>query len=437
MLLIYLPNVTTRAKYIFDLIFNQEFGIAYETTCDPEIFNEHSEEKINYSSSKKNKEFFIKAYPLLSENFIKNIAVKIEERFETKILFPNNSECDLGFDIFSAAFYIISRYEEYLTFTPDNYGRFKSADSLAYRNNFLQKPIINIWVNHFKNILQSKFPTLQIKSSTFKAVVTYDIDVAYKFIGRSFIRNTGSTVKDFFRLDFKNINSRLTTFLKKHKDPWDVYDYLEKIIIQNNLESIFFFLLADHSKNDRNLNYKTHSLQSLINKIKTFSEIGIHPSYGSSSNAGKILEEKNRLEEISGKKVYKSRQHFLKFTLPVTYNSLLSAGITEDYSMGFSDSPGFRTGTCKPFYFYDLESEKITNLKIFPITVMEGSLINKNISPAQALEDINNLIQEVKQVNGTFISIWHNQTVSETPEYNKWKMVHDKMIETIVSYINS
>ncbi len=437
MLLIYLSHATTRTKYIFDLIFNHELGLQYQTTYDPEVFNTHQQEKINYSSSRISNGFFIKAASLLSEDFIKKPNVTIEEKHETKILFPNNSDCDLGFDIFAAIFYMITRYEEYLPFTADEHGRFKAADSLAYKNNFLQKPIINIWIAHFKIALRNKFPALQIKSSTFKTIVTYDIDVAYKFKGRNFIRNIGSTIKDITKLDFKNIQSRLTILLNKQKDPWDVYDYLKKIIIQNNLQSVFFFLLGDASKNDRNLNYKNPVLQSLINKIKTFSEIGIHPSYNSSSNTNKILEEKKRLEEISDGKIYKSRQHFLKFTLPDTYNSLLSVGITEDYSMGFSDSPGFRAGTCKPFYFYDLKNEKITSLKIFPATMMEGSFMNKNVSPAQTLEDIFSLMEEVKKVNGTFISIWHNHTVSETPEYEAWKIVHDKMIVKIISEINS
>ncbi len=437
MLLIYLPNFTTRAKYVFDLVFDQEFGIQYATTTSQEVFDAHSNEKITYSSSKKSTGLFIEAHSLLFENFIKKQSISVEEKFNTKILFANSNECDLGFDIFSAIFFMISRYEEYLPFTPDKHGRFSAAESVASQNNFLQKPIVNIWLQHFKNFLQNKFPSLKIKSSTFNAIVTYDIDVAYKFKGRNFIRNIGSTIKDVVNIDFKNIKNRLDSLLKKQEDPWDVYDYLQEIILQNNLQSVFFFLLGDSSKNDRNLNYNKPELKSLISKIKAFSEIGIHPSYYSSTHIDKILEEKKRLEKISGKIICKSRQHFLKFNLPVTYNALLSAGITEDYSMGFSDSAGFRAGTCKPFSFYDLKNEKITDLKIYPVTMMEGSFMKKNISPEKSLTDIFNLMEEVKKVNGTFISIWHNQTISETQEYRQWRTVHDKMVKKIVSESDS
>ena len=122
----------------------------------------------------------------------------------------------------------------------------------------------------------------------------------------------------------------------------------------------------------------------------------------------------------------------MKFILPETYNFLIQAGITEDYSMGFSNMPGFRAGTCKPFYFYDLKNERSTGLKIFPVTLMEGAYIDyQALPPSEALTDIFELTEAVKNVNGTFISIWHNHTVSETDEFRDWKKVHDQMIQII------
>jgi hypothetical protein len=167
----------------------------------------------------------------------------------------------------------------------------------------------------------------------------------------------------------------------------------------------------------------------------SFSNIGIHPSFYSSVFPGKIIIEKERLENISCKKIFRSRQHFLKFKLPDTYNALLSAGITEDYSMGFSKITGFRAGTCKPFYFYDLKGEKETKLKIFPVTFMDGTLMN--LDSDEASEKILQLLKEVEKVDGIFIPLWHNHTISETEEFATWKSVHDKMIEQILFTLNA
>lgn len=433
MLLIYLPVATSRSEYIFELIFKHELGIEYSTTSDNKFFEAYQQEKINYSAFRFGKEIFIKSTPLLFEHTIKKINISVEKKQGILVLFANDATCDVGFDIFASVFYMVSRYEEYLSFTPDKHGRFRAMDSIAYKNNFLQLPVVNIWIQYLKKILHEKFPSLQWQHSSFKAIITYDIDIAYAFKGRGLFRFTAAMAKDFFTLKFKNIFKRFQSLSAK-KDPWDVYDYLKETIIKNNVSSVFFFLLADYSSHDKNIPHDHPLMIDLIQKISTYSEIGIHPSYKSSKNAVKILKEKIRLEKIINKPITKSRQHYLKFTLPDTYNHLATAGITEDYSMGFADIPGFRAGTCKPFYFYDLLNERSTGFKIFPITVMEAAfLYYLKLKPAECLQIIFNLINEVKNVDGTFISIWHNNSLSTDSIYKEWKWVHNEMIKRISS----
>lgn len=419
---------------MFELIFTEELGIEYRTTNDRNEFENYPAEKINYSNDRIGQHFFIKASPLLFENEIKKQPISVVEKDSVKVLFPNEED-DLGFDIFAAVFYMVSRYEEYLPFDADKYGRFKAQDSHAFQNDFLQKPVVNIWISILKKALKNKFAKLHFKVSKFSSIVTYDIDVAYKFKGRSFGRTIGSALKDLVGFNLQNFKERIQTLFQSGKDPWDVYDELKQVISKNQLSSVFFFLLADKSEHDRNLHYENPVMKKLVSQVKTFSEIGIHPSFYTSSIPGKILIEKQRLEKLSEKKIIKSRQHYLKFKLPDTYDSLLSAGITEDYSMGFAAEPGFRAGTCKPFYFYDLKNEKSTDLKIFPITFMEGTLMDSK--PEAASKKILEVLKEVKSVGGIFIPLWHNHTISETNEYSPWKKVHDEMIEKIVFTLNA
>ncbi len=431
MLLIYLPAITSRSEYVFDLLFKNELGIEFTATTDIKMFTAHQQEKINYSLMPVEEELFIKASTLLSENTIRKIDIKVDKTNEFSVLYPNDDPCDIGFDIFAAVFYMVSRYEEYLPFIPDKHGRFKAADSLAYQNNFLQYPVVNIWIKYFRDRLLQKFPSMQLRSSTFKAIVTYDIDIAYAFKGRSVFRLTGALAKDVLRLKFKNIFHRINSLFIK-KDPWDVYDSLKEIITKNNLSSVFFFLLGDYSMHDKNIHYDHPVMTELIQKVCEYSGIGIHPSYRSSAKPEKILIEKTRLEKIADKKISKSRQHYLRINLPQTYTQLLSAGITEDYSMGFADMPGFRAGICTPFYFYDLKNEKSTSLKIFPTTCMDANFLYYSKSkPSESLEIIVALINEIKNVNGTFISIWHNNTLSDNGIYKGWERVHNEMIKQI------
>ncbi len=436
MLLIYVHKNSSRISYVFDLLFKGELMVNYAITTDPVAFKNYTQPKINYSTQQFADGFFIKAESLLHENFIEKKQMIVSEKYGTKVLFPNDEICDLGFDIFAAIFYMVSRYEEYLPFVPDKYGRFNAVESLAFQHNFLQLPVVNQWIDIFKNRLQKKFPALSVTATKFNALITYDIDVAYKFEGRNFARTIGSATKDLLKFNFRNFKSRLSVFFKNAPDPWDVYGYLSRVLSINKIDSLFFFLLADRSEYDRNLDYRHPIMNELIKDVSRFSEIGIHPSFYSSSVPEKIVVEKERLEKISGKTITKSRQHFLKFNLPDTYLSLLNAGITEDYSMAFAGANGFRAGTCKPFYFYDLKHEQSTTLKIFPVACMDATFIYySRQSPEKSLLEILNLLKEVKKVEGNFISIWHNENLGEAKENKKWNQVHQSMMMQVKAYL--
>jgi hypothetical protein len=291
MLLIYLPKTSPRIEYVFDLLFKHEWEIEYSITHEKQTFENYQQEKINYSGTKFNDEFFIKSAPLLSEDFIEKKNALVEEKHGTKVLFATDDSCALGFDIFSAIFYMVSRYEEYLPFTPDVYGRFKASDSLAFQNNFLQKPVVNTWIAVFKNALLQRFPLLKIKTGSFDAIVTYDIDIAYKFKGRSIYRTFVSTGKDILKLHFKNIFERLKTLSNIQNDPWDIYDDLFETITKNQINPVFFFLLSDNTKQDKNLSPANNCMKKLISKIKASSGIGIHPSFTTTDFPEKILVE--------------------------------------------------------------------------------------------------------------------------------------------------
>jgi hypothetical protein len=158
--------------------------------------------------------------------------------------------------------------------------------------------------------------------------------------------------------------------------------------------------------------------------------IGIHPSFASNHQLEKIKIEKERLEKISGKKISYSRQHFLKLTFPHTYRNLLAVGITDDFTMGYADAIGFRAGICTPFRWYDLERETETHLTIHPFAVMDGTLNNYlKLSPTLAIEKTKEIINKVKQVNGKFIFIWHNETLSDWKEWKGWKNVYEEIIK--------
>jgi hypothetical protein len=197
--------------------------------------------------------------------------------------------------------------------------------------------------------------------------------------------------------------------------------------------------LGDYKKYDKNVSFKNKLFRKLILNLSEIYDVGIHPSFFSSkkNNGGKLAIEKERLEKIAGKKVVKSRQHFLRLFFPKTYRNLIKNGIEQDYTMGYSVQTGFRAGICTPFNFYDLEKEMETNLKIYPFQVMDVTLREYlGMEPKEAKTEIGQLMEEVKKVGGTFISIWHNETLNNSVLWEGYREVFEWMNETGFRWAN-
>lgn len=145
--------------------------------------------------------------------------------------------------------------------------------------------------------------------------------------------------------------------------------------------------------------------------------------------------EKDRLEDIIDRPVTQSRQHYLKLRFPKTYQNLLKLGIANDYTMGFASLAGFRAGTCTPFPFFDLSKNQCTELMIFPFQVMDVTLKNyMHLNPEKASQLIEELMLEVKKVDGTFISLWHNESLKESGQWAGWRKVFEKIQEMGLKY---
>ena len=166
-------------------------------------------------------------------------------------------------------------------------------------------------------------------------------------------------------------------------------------------------------------------LQSLIRQHADKYTVGIHPSWQSGDEHSLLGKEIKILEGISGKTVTTSRQHFIRFTLPDTFRRLLAAGIKEDYSMGYGSINGFRASVASPFFWYDLEKEEQTDLLLHPFCYMEAnSFYEQKVSSQEALEEMLHYLNEVKKVNGTLITLWHNTFLGTDPFFAGWREVY-------------
>ncbi len=426
MILIYSHKLTPRLRYIFKTIFKNVLKTEIHFTDNIEEFEKSDTIKINYSPSKLNSGLFFQSSTILFETGIKEQEISLFEFEGNKCFFSVGKDSEFPFDPFAASFYLISRYEEYLPHIKDNHERFLASESLAFQNSFLEIPLVNIWINQIAKKIES-VPNFNFPQRNFELISTIDIDNAYAYKHKGFIRILGGLVKS---LKTRSFSKRLKVIFGKEQDPYDTFEYQHKIHKQYQISPIYFFLLGDYGVNDKNTPVKNKTFQSLIKSIADYSEVGIHPSYASNSNIETLTKEIKRLQEITHRNTSKSRQHFLKLNLPNTYRNLIDNDIKADYTMGYAEQAGFRASICSPFYFYDLDVETETKLLILPFTTMEATYqYYKKSTPEEASAHISKLMDIVKSVNGTFISVWHNESLCEEGIWKGWKIVYEKMLK--------
>ena len=427
--LIYTTSVTTRLKYTFDLIFRDLLGIDYKFTHNTEEFKNNKGPAFSYSDHALGEELFIYASRLLFEKGIEDQQISVFDWNGTKAFFATHPKYVFPFDPFAASFYLVSRYEEYLPHLRDAHDRYDTTESLAYQKNFLNKPLVNIYANLIRDVLKAKFPELNFPEKKYRFISTIDIDNAWAYLEKGFMRTAGAFARSLVQFDFEELLLRAKVLAGMEHDPYDTYELQLQLQQQYKFKSIYFFLLGEYGVNDKNVPVDSRKFRSLIKSIADYAESGIHPSYGSNKNSGRLKKELNELSKILKREVTKSRQHFLVLKLPETYRKLIELDITDDYTMGYALQVGFRASICSPFFFYDLDNEQITSLRVHPFAVMDATLkYYMKVPPEEAMNHILPLIDEVRKVNGDFVSLWHNESLSENKVWAGWRKVYEQLV---------
>ena len=430
-MLILVPKTTNRLHYIFDLILKDLLGISFKLTTDNETFTSFNGPKFHYGNNQFWNEPFQKATNLLFEHDITEKELKIVDYKDVKAFFPvYNEKSVFPFDIFAASFYLVTRYEEYLPHINDKYNRFQAKDSILFKMNMLEKPLINIWAMELGNILTAIYPDLQLKKRSFTFIPTYDVDAAWAYRRKGIFRTTAALARDIVNLDFKEAKRRWRVIIGKEADPFDTFDYQLQLQKELNLHPLYFILCGEYDLNDKNISLRNTNFQNLIKRLGDYAKVGIHPSFSSYLNKEKVKNEIEKLSKVLNREIVMSRQHFLRLRMPLSYQILIDLDITDDYTMGYATLPGFRAGIADAYRFYDLEHDNVTNLNIHPFALMDGTLRDYlELNTDESYEKATRLIDEVKAVNGTFILLWHNETLSDEKRWTGWKALYRKIVD--------
>ena len=340
-------------------------------------------------------------------------------------------------DIVAGTYFLISRYEEMIRKdVRDTHGRFPGKESLPYRAGFIDRPIIEEWGTLFRQVLRDAgFTIPETEKKIQKIYLTHDVDQMAHF------RNIRGMLGGFLRgIRWpKEGQKALRSFFGNLKyDPWYTFPFLYKldtglinVLGNERCETISFFRAGGgKTREDKPVsNLLLPDYKTLINYTKRKNiTIGLHSSYLAGKNPEVIKSEKQKLDKITNKISTYNRHHFLGSREPGDMQALVDVGITDDFTMGYADMAGFRLGTCRPVKWINPETQKLSELLLHGLTIMDSSLSDKRymyMNAHEAFHYCEQLINTVEGYNGELVLLWHNTSVEKRPDSYHRKLYRD------------
>ena len=455
-----------QTEYTFKVIFSV-FGVEWELTeCDKLgiLRSKPGDILISYGTEKPSGHFFknnihIYESELFGKDYLKlkslprsplkrfgdiPIIYRGKENLPEHVISNINSDCrtiETDIDIIASSFFMLSRYEEVLLDKRDEHDRFPAKESLAYREGFLNRPIVNEYIELLWSWIQALNPELRGKplwpeNKQFAVCLTHDVDRLRKYCLPPII-----TIGELLLRQRKPISAlRLTwdyikVFLNVKKDPFDTFDYMLNLEQKYGFKSSFYFMTTRDSELDGNYSVASPKVVELVKNIESKGcEVGLHATYNTYNDLEKLTREKEELDKIVSEKSYGCRQHYLRCKVPDTWRIQDRVGLLYDTTLTFADHVGFRCGFCIPFRCFDVLENRELDIWELPLIVMEGSLQNpnyQNLSAKEALEQIIKQIAAVRKCNGVFVMLWHNSSFDPLSGWAGWREVYEGVLEYI------
>ncbi|MBN1446996.1 MAG: polysaccharide deacetylase family protein, partial [Bacteroidetes bacterium] len=364
------------------------------------------------------------------------------ERFLS--LFPVGTTIDAGdsplhslrSDIVSAAFFFLSRHEEWTCTEFDQFGRFRADAGLLGRRGELDRPVVREYAAVLACGLLSRGVELprdeRYAGHPAAAVMTHDIDYLSKFTPGLVFREV---VKNFF-FNRRHVNAaerrrRLWEYLQFHRRSRDPYvvSILRMLEIETASGITASWLFKTGGRDKRDVSYRLDSSRArmILRMIREKGhDIGLHPSFHAHDDLPMLQREKKRLDTAAAMQSRSVRQHYLRFRYPATWRNQVAAGFEVDSTLGHAEQEGFRGGTAHPFLPFDLEEGRVLPVWEVPLTVMDGTLAHyRGLDPVQAVERIRELLDLTAQVRGTAVLLFHN-TAYDHHDFQGWGGVFEE-----------
>lgn len=350
--------------------------------------------------------------------------IEVQEKDNQQIL-------TCGADIVASTFFMLSRWEEYVSKECDEHDRFPAEASLACRMRFLKQPVVDQYAECLRQMLRMLGYNSLEAAPPAKLLLTHDIDDLLCWPGNmAKLRAMAKAL--LVERSFSTFNKYVGHFLKgrqtSSKDPYDTFDYLMDVAENHHTQAHFFFMANEPSHFDRGYNIEDAFVGDTLAKINQRGHvIGIHPAYNSDSDARCWHNSYERLSAASPQEVICGRQHYLRFKVPDTWQFYEDHALHWDSTMAYPEASGFRCGTAHEFPVFNILTRQALKLRERPLIVMDATYAYYDNRPIrEACADAQSLKQAVDRYGGNFVVLWHNSSFYG-PLWQSYKAMFDML----------
>ncbi|MBT9394481.1 hypothetical protein KLP40_15015 [Hymenobacter sp. NST-14] len=326
----------------------------------------------------------------------------------------------INFDLISAAFYLLSGWQEFFSAERDQHGRFPYAASVQCRYGFVAVPV----VNHYFEVLraavehasgQALRPRRWAGGATWAACITHDIDnlySAWKEPAKAALRR--GRLLGFGRQLWRHFTQ---------KDAWDNLELVQQTVAEYGAKSTFFFL-PEHRQAPNgtpNADYQIQAISSRVEALEAAgSEVRLHASIGTATDLDHLTREA-MVTLGTPTNVPGIRFHYLQWEPRVTPALLDDLAFEYDSTLGFAEHYGFRNSYCLPFQPFDFRTGRAHDFLEIPLNVMDATLHHPRyllLTPEEILPALRPMFREIERFGGVCTVLWHNENFDPANQRN-------------------
>ena len=332
----------------------------------------------------------------------------------------------IGADVVSAAFYLLSGWQEYFSDDRDRHGRFPYAASVQARYGFVASPVVNYYFDVLKTAVEHATgrplrPRSWAGGAPFAAFISHDVDNlrgGWKAPAKAALRQ-GHLLR-FGRQLWHHFT---------RPDAWDNLEAVAAATAEHGARSTFFVLPARRPGADGTPNADYSVSEGLWKRLEALGARGcsleLHGSIGTATDNDHLLQNLDDLRY--GPRGL--RFHYLRWE-PRRTPGLVNEHFEYDSTLGFAEHYGFRNSYCHPFYPFNFGKGEEYGFLEIPLNVMDATLHHPDylqLAPNEILPALAPMLAEIEKFGGVAAVLWHNQNFDPANTANGPRQFHEIM----------